>query len=427
MKKNTIAKLYAREILDSRGNPTLETEVTLDCGLKAKASVPAGASIGEHEAVELRDMDKKRYGGQGVLKAVENVNKKIAKKVFGLEILKQQEIDRAMLKLDGTSGKAYLGANAILSVSLACARAGALMENLELYAYLRKIYQLPTTSRQLPVPMFNIFNGGKHADTNLNLQEFMIVPFGIKGLGEQVRAGAEIFHALGEVLRSNYFDTDVGNEGGYAPNLDSTVQAFDMIMEAIDKAGYHAGNQVGLALDVGASELYDPQKRLYVFDLDDHYFITDQLISLYRDWAHKYPIFSIEDGLAENDWEGWEDLTNEFKRFKPLASRQKMFLVGDDLFTTNSERLKAGIKRGVGNAVILKPNQIGTLSESVEFAKIAQAAGYTIVTSHRSGETTDDFVADLAVALNSDFVKFGSLARGERVVKYNRLMEIENK
>jgi len=423
-KKFVIQRITAREILDSRGNPTVETMVVLDCGLKAKASVPSGASTGEHEAFELRDNDQKRYGGLGVLKACANVEK-ISRKLKGMNILEQKKIDEAMIELDGTDNKSKLGANAILSVSLACARAGALVSGVELYDYINSKYELPVTSYKLPIPMFNIFNGGKHADTNLNLQEFMIAPLGIKNFSEQVRVGAEIFHALSEVLKENHLDTDVGNEGGYAPNIDNTLQAFDLIMAAILKAGYQPGEEVALALDVGASELYDEEKRLYTFDLDDHFLLARQLISLYRDWATKYPIFSIEDGLAENCWEDWEELTKEFARFKPRANFDKMLLVGDDLFTTNVKHLAAGVKRGAGNAVILKPNQIGTLSEAIEFAKVARENNYTIVTSHRSGETCDDFIADLAVAINSDFVKFGSLSRGERVTKYNRLLEIE--
>lgn len=421
-----ISKINAREILDSCGNPSVEAEVVLDCGISAKASVPSGASTGEHEAVELRDEDKKRFSGKGVLKVCENIKTKINKALKGMDVLKQQEIDQKMIDLDGTVNKSNLGANAILAVSLACCRAGALVLNMELYEYISKTYNLKPKTYNIPTPMFNIFNGGKHADTNLDVQEFMIVPVGVKGFKEQVRAGSEIFHTLANVLHSKGLDTDVGNEGGFAPNISSSIQAIDLIMEAVDKAGYVAGKQIGLATDIGASEIYDENKRLYAFELDDHDFISDQLISLYRDWANKYPFFSIEDGLAQDDWEGWEELTKEFARFKSLANKEKMLLVGDDLTVTNPERLEAAIERKACNAVILKPNQIGTLSESIEFAKIAKNTGMKIITSHRSGETCDDFIADLAVAISSDFVKFGSLSRGERVVKYNRLMEIEN-
>jgi len=425
MSKNIykILKINAREILDSRGNPTVEAEVILDCGILARASVPSGASVGEHEALELRDKDKKRYGGMGVTKACENINTKISRKLKGTDILGQQEIDHAMIRLDNSSNKSSLGANAMLAVSLACCRAGAIVSNLELYKYIQKCYKLDRISK-IPTPMFNVFNGGKHADTNLNIQELMIVPVGIKDFVEQVRAGAEIFHALANVLREHNLDTDVGNEGGYAPNINSTMQALDMILTAIERAGYEADKQIGLAIDVGASELYDAEKRLYVFDLDDNYLIADQLISLYQDWANYYPIFSIEDGLAQDDWENWEELNKEFIRFKPLVNKHKMLIVGDDLTVTNTERLQAAIKRKACNAVILKPNQIGTLSESIEFAKMAKTSDIKIITSHRSGETCDDFIADLAIAIGSDFVKFGSLSRGERVSKYNRLMKI---
>jgi enolase len=475
----TIQKITAREILDSRGNPTIEAEVVLDTNDKFKASVPSGASVGVHEAVELRDNDEKRYHGLGVLKACKKINNKISKELRGLDVIKQVEIDKKLIKLDGTKNKSKLGANATLAVSLACCRAGAFGLNLELYEYIRKTYgihgipsagsgqalphpdSVPTSSElhrdssgqagKTPIPMFNIFNGGKHGDTNLDLQEFMIVPILDVPFKEKVRIGAEIFHKLGEVLHKNHLDTDVGNEGGYAPNIDSTVQAFDLILDAIKGAGYQPGQEIGLALDVGASELYDKEKRLYTFKIDNHYMLSDQLISLYRDWAHKYPIFSIEDGLAEDDFQGWISLTKEFERFKPLIKseirnpksetnlksktcpeqgrriiNQKFLVVGDDLFTTNINRLKTGVSKKLANAVIIKPNQIGTLSETIRFAKYARKHDYTLITSHRSGETCDDFIADLAVAIGSDFVKFGSLSRGERVSKYNRLMEIEN-
>ena len=340
--------------------------------------------------------------------------------------------------MDNSSNKKNLGANAILAVSLACCRAGAMIENLELYKYIADVYGFTIAAggskNRIPVPMFNIFNGGKHADTNLDIQELMIVPFGIKNFSEQVRAGVEIFYALADVLHKNNLDTDVGNEGGYAPNIHSTMQAFDLIIKAINKAGYKPGEQIALATDIGASELYNVSKKLYIFDLDDNYLIADQLISLYRDWANKYPLFSIEDGLAQDDWENWEGLNKEFLRFKTLVKTQNstnkthlMLIVSNDLTVTNTERLQAAIKRRACNAVILKPNQIGTLSEAVNFAKMAQEANLQIITSHRSGETCDDFIADLAVAINSDFVKFGSLSRGERVCKYNRLLEIHEK
>jgi len=418
-----IKNISAREILDSRGNPTVEAKLELENGIFAKASVPSGASTGVHEAKELRDGDKKRYAGLGVLKACENINKKINRKLSGMNAADQQTIDKALCELDGTLNKSNLGANAILVVSLATARAGAIASSQEIFDYLQDLYSLPK-NKKIPIPMFNIFNGGKHADTNLDLQEFMVVPLGIKGFNKQLQAGAEIFHELAKVLHAHHLDTDVGNEGGYAPNIDSTIQAFEMIIQSIKQAGYKPGQEIGLALDVGASELFDPHKRLYSFKLDDNYFIADQLISLYRDWAHKYPIFSIEDGLAEDEWPAWETLVSEFSRFKTKTPGQPMLVVGDDLFTTNVKRLQAGVERKAANAVILKPNQIGTLTEAIEFGLLAQKNKFTVITSHRSGETTDDFISDLAVALGSDFVKFGSLSRGERVVKYNRLLEI---
>jgi enolase len=426
-KKSNIKKIKAREILDSRGNPTLEIKIELENGAFAKAAVPSGASTGIHEANEKRDGDKKRYAGQGVLEACENVNKKIAKKLVGVDVLKQKDIDNILIKLDGTKDKSKLGGNAMIGVSLACCRAGSVFKKKSLPEYIAKVYGFDTEKTKIPVPMFNIFNGGRHADTNLDIQELMVSPIGIKKFKEQLRAGAEIFHELGVVLKENGYDTDLGNEGGYAPNISSTMQAIDFIMEAISRAGYKAGEEIGLGTDIGASELYHEADKLYRFDLEDNYFIADQLISLYRDWSQKYPFFMFEDGLAEDDWENWEDLMKEFERFKPLAKGEKMMIVGDDLVTTNKERLEAAIKRKACNAVILKPNQIGTLTESIDFVKLAQKNKIKIITSHRSGETNDDFIADLAVAIGSEFVKFGAPSRGERLVKYNRLLEIEDK
>lgn len=420
-----IEKINAREILDSRGNPTVEAEIILDSGNKFKASVPSGASTGIHEALELRDNDETRYGGKGVLNACKNIKAKISGKLKGIDIIKQKEIDEKMLKLDGTDDKSKLGANAMLAVSLACARAGAWALGLEIYEYIQKIYELRRTDK-LPTPMFNIFNGGRHADTNLNLQEFMIVPMMNRSLTEKVRIGVEIFHKLADVLKASGLDTDIGNEGGYAPNIDSTVQAFDLIIKAVKEAGYKPGEEIGMALDVGASELYNRDKKLYVFELDESYLIASQLITLYREWAEKYPIFSIEDGLAEDDWEAWREFDEEFERFKSKVLNQPMLSVADDLVTTNVNRLKMAVRKRVANAVIVKPNQIGTLSETIAFVKYARKHNYTIITSHRSGETCDDIIADIAVAINSDFVKFGSLSRGERVTKYNRLMKIES-
>ncbi|MCU0679564.1 MAG: phosphopyruvate hydratase [Planctomycetes bacterium] len=412
-----INNISAREILDSRGNPTVETRVTLDSGLAAKASVPSGASTGIHEAWELRDGDKKRYSGQGVLQAVKNVNDIIGKKLKGCEASEQERIDAAMIELDGTKNKKNLGANAILSVSLACARAAAFEHNLELFRYLGQTYGF-TKRYQLPVPSFNIFNGGKHADTNLDFQEFMIMPLKRICFAEKVRMGAEIFHCLGTVLRQAGFDTDVGNEGGYAPDIFSSIQAIELIMAAIIEAGYAPGKDIGLGIDVGSSELYNHKDGKYIFKLDHAAYTNRTLIGLYYEWFRKYPIISIEDGLAEDDWEGWRELTRELGR--------EMMLIGDDLFVTNVSRLRRGLKEKAANAILIKLNQVGTLTETVACVKLAQKHNYKIMVSHRSGETSDDFIADLAVAVGADYIKSGSLSRGERLAKYNRLMEIES-
>jgi enolase len=433
-----IKQIIAREILDSRGNPTIETKVILENGIFAKASVPSGASTGIHEAWELRDNDRKRYGGKGVLGAIKNVNTIIAKKLKGVDIAKQEEIDNLMIKLDGTENKKKLGANAILSVSLSCARAGALVKNVELYSYINSTFDMQHSTFKMPTPSFNIFNGGKHADTNLDFQEFMIMPLNpptplLKGgamntplrkgggggsFAEQVRMGAEIFHELGNVLRKAGFDTDVGSEGGYAPDIVSSVQAIELIMAAAINAGYKPGEDVGIGIDVGSSEIYNAKQKKYVFKLDRASFSPDNLIGLYYEWFRKFPIISIEDGLAEDDWEGWKKLNKE------LGS--EMMLIGDDLFTTNVNRLRQGLKENAANAILIKPNQVGTLTETIECVKLAQKHNYKIMVSHRSGETCDDFIADLAVAVGADFIKAGSLSRGERLAKYNRLMEIEN-
>ncbi len=412
-----IKNITAREILDSRGNPTVEAQVELDNGIKAKASTPSGASTSEHESQELRDGDKKRYRGLGVLKAVKNIEDKIAPELQGTDCTKQEEIDKKMIKLDGTKNKKKLGANAILAVSLACARAGSLDQEKELYEYIKSSYKLQVTNNKMPVPSFNIFNGGKHADTNLDFQEFMIMPLKKGKFSEQVQMGAEIFHELGKVLREAGFDTDVGNEGGYAPNIHSTVQAMEFIMAAGVRSGYNIGKDFGLGVDVGSSELYDLRTKKYVFKLDQAIFLNSTLVDLYHEWLKKFNVISIEDGLAQDDWEGWQELTK--------ALGKEIMIVGDDLFVTNSERLKKGIKKKVANTILIKPNQVGTLTETIECVKLAKKNKYRIFVSHRSGETTDDFIADLAIAVNADYVKFGSLSRGERVCKYNRLMEIE--
>lgn len=412
-----IKKIIAREILDSRGNPTIETKVILANGMTAKASVPSGASTGVHEAHELRDGDKKRYDGLGVLKAVDNVNNEIFKILKGEDVTNQEEIDNIMIKLDGTANKKKLGANAILSVSLACARTAAMAKGLELYEYLAKIYKF-TPKYKLPIPFFNIFNGGKHADTNLDFQEFMIVPLKDVSFAEKVRIGAEIFHELGYVLKKAGFDTDVGNEGGYAPDIVSSIQAIELIIAAVINAGYQPGEDIGVAIDVGSSELYNNKTKKYIFKLDQANFTSQNLTGLYYEWFRKYPIISIEDGLAEDDWEGWQELTKELG--------EEMILVGDDLFTTNIDRLRLGLKAKAANTVLIKPNQIGTLTATIEYVKFAQKHNYKTMVSHRSAETCDDFIADLAVAIGADYIKAGSLSRGERLAKYNRLMEIEN-
>jgi enolase len=412
-----IKQITAREILDSRGNPTIETKIVLDNGITAKASVPSGASTGAHEACELRDGDQKRYGGLGVLKAIKNIEAKIAPKLKGVDIAKQEAIDEIMIKLDGTKNKKKLGANAILSVSLACARAGATAKKMELYEYIASSFKFQVSSFKLPAPSFNIFNGGKHADTNLDFQEFMVLPLKKISFAEKVRMGAEIFHELGYVLKKAGFDTDVGNEGGYAPDIASSIQAIELIMAAIINAGYNPGEDVGLGVDVGSSELYNPATKKYIFKLDQANFTNTNLANLYYEWFRKYPIISIEDGLAEDDWQGWRELTGRLGG--------EIMLIGDDLFATNIARLRQGLKERAANAILIKPNQVGTLTETVECVKLAQKHNYKIMVSHRSGETCDDFIADLAVAVGADYIKAGSLSRGERLAKYNRLMEIE--
>jgi len=412
-----IKQIFGREILDSRGNPTVEAAVELDNGFVARASVPSGASTGSHEALELRDGDKKRYGGLGVLKAVKNINQKIDKELRGANVLKQRKIDDFLLALDGTSNKSNLGANAILGVSLACCRAAALSRGVPPYEYIREAYDLNLRGWKLPTPMMNIFNGGKHADTNLDFQEFMIIPHGPRSFVEKVRCGAEIFHKLGQVLRDKGLDTDVGNEGGYAPDIDSTVDAIKYILEAIRRAGYKSGREVSLGVDVGASELYDARKQEYVFQIDELFLTREQMIHLFHEWVEKYPFYLIEDPINEDDWVGWKKITKELGK--------KTVLVGDDLFVTNVDRLKKGIKEKAANAILIKLNQIGTLSETIDAVMLAKENKYKTIISHRSGETTDDFIADLAVAVNADMIKSGSLSRGERVCKYNRLMEIE--
>ena len=412
-----IVQVAAREILDSRGDPTVEAKIILDNGLMAKASVPSGASTGVHEAHELRDGDLERYGGKGVLRAIANISEVIGPKIIGEDITELSKIDHLMLELDGTANKEKLGANAILAISMACARAGALATGQELYSYLASSYGFSTSNYRLPIPSFNIFNGGKHADTNVDFQEFMIIPLVDTLVAEKIRLGSEVFQALGRLLKDNGLDTNLGNEGGYAPNMPSSETVIDFIIKAIQIAGYIPQGQVGLGLDVGSSELYDEASGRYIFKLDQWQLTAAELINKYKEWALKYPLVSIEDGLAEDDWDNWQILTQE------LGSQ--LLLIGDDLFVTQAERLREGVEKKVANAILIKLNQVGTVSETIDCIKLAQQSGYKIMISHRSGETTDDFIADLAVAAGAEYIKSGSLARGERLAKYNRLMEIE--
>ena len=406
-----IEAITAREILDSRGNPTVEAEVFLVGGEVGRAAVPSGASTGEHEAVELRDGDKKRFGGKGVTRAVENVNGPISDALEGLDAIDQTEIDAALLALDGTKTKSKLGANALLAVSLAAARAAATYLEIPLYRYLGG-----ANARTLPVPMMNILNGGAHADNNVDFQEFMIVPVGAISFREALRAGAEIFHALKSVLGKRGLATAVGDEGGFAPNLRSNEEAVETILEAVNASGYKAGSDILLALDPAASEFYDGKN--YVFKKSDgRKLSSDEMAAYWKSWIDQYPIISVEDGMAENDWEGWKLLTDE------VGARTQ--LVGDDLFVTNTEFLRRGIELGVANSILIKVNQIGTLTETLDAIEMAKTHGRTAVISHRSGETEDTFIADLAVATNAGQIKTGSLSRTDRVAKYNQLLRIE--
>ena len=406
-----IEQILAREILDSRGNPTVEAEVVLAEGVIGRAAVPSGASTGEHEAVELRDGDKNRYGGKGVTKAVRNVNEVIGPALEGFDALDQIEIDEALLQLDGTATKSKLGANALLSVSLATARAAATYLEIPLYRYLGG-----TNARTLPVPMMNIINGGAHADNNVDFQEFMVVPVGAATFREALRMGAEVFHELKAVLKKKGYATSVGDEGGFAPNLRSNEEAIETILEAVTKAGFSVGGDCLLALDPAASEFYDG--RSYVFKKSDKRKLTsEEMVAFWQNWCSQYPIISIEDGMAENDWNGWKLLTD--------AIGERVQLVGDDLFVTNTSFLQKGIDLGVANSILIKVNQIGTLTETLACIELAQKHGRTAIISHRSGETEDPFIADLAVATNAGQIKTGSLSRTDRIAKYNQLLRIE--
>ena len=405
-----ITEVYAREILDSRGNPTVEVEGCLEDGAVGRAAVPSGASTGVHEAVELRDGDAERYMGKGVTKAVDNVNDIIAEAIIGLEATRQTEIDELLIRLDGTPNKGRLGANAILGVSMAVAKAAASSVGLPLYLYLGGV-----AAKELPVPMMNILNGGQHADNNVDIQEFMIMPVGAKSFSECLRMNTEIYHNLKALLKSKGLSTALGDEGGFAPNLKCNSEAIDVILEAVEKAGYKPGKDIMIALDVASSEFYEDGK--YNLAGEGLVKTSDEMVDYLADLCAKYPIISIEDGMAEDDWEGWKKLTKKLGK--------KVQLVGDDLFVTNEERLVEGIKKGVGNAILIKVNQIGTLTETFNAIETAKRAGYTCIISHRSGETEDTTLADIAVAVNAGQIKTGAPARTDRVAKYNQLLRIE--
>jgi enolase len=408
----TIVEVHAREILDSRGNPTVEVDVKLNSGVVGRAAVPSGASTGEHEANEMRDGDKKRYIGKGVLKAVKNVNTVIAKEIVGHDVRQQTAIDKTLLELDGTPNKSKLGANAILGVSLAACKAAATASNLPLFQYLGGV-----SARTLPVPMMNILNGGAHADNNVDLQEFMVMPAGASTFAEALRMGAEIFHSLKSVLKKKGLNTSVGDEGGFAPDLKSNEEALQVIMQAIEGAGYKPGEDVFIALDPASSEFYDKMKKKYDLESEKRLLSSEEMAEYYVSLAKKYPIVSIEDGMAEDDWYGWKFLTDKLG--------EKLQLVGDDLFVTNTKRLQEGISKGIGNSILVKVNQIGTLTETLAAIDMAHRAGYTAVISHRSGETEDTTIADIAVATNAGQIKTGSASRTDRICKYNQLLRIE--
>lgn len=411
-----IAKIVGREILDSRGNPTVEVDVILANGLMGRAAVPSGASTGAHEALEMRDGDAKRYLGKGVSKAVANVNGPIAKKLKG-KPCDTPALDREMLALDGTPNKSHLGANAILGVSLASARAGAQAAKTPLYDYLRTVYKLSKKGYVMPVPMMNIVNGGAHADNNVDLQEFMVMPVGGKTFKDALRMGAEVFHSLKNVLKARGYATSVGDEGGFAPNLKSNEEALELIAESVTKAGYGLGKDIVLALDPASTEFYEKGTYVLEGETSGQRKSSSEMVDFYDSWTKRYPIISIEDGVAEDDWDGWKQATDRLGK--------RVQLVGDDLFVTNVERLRRGISAGVANSILVKVNQIGSLSETIDTVLTAYKAGYTAVMSHRSGETEDSFIADLAVALNTGQIKTGSASRTDRICKYNQLLRIE--
>jgi enolase len=408
-----IIEVHARQILDSRGNPTVEVDVVTDEGAMGRAAVPSGASTGIHEAVELRDNDKKKYVGKGVIKAVKNVNEQIAKAISGFDVSAQAAIDQVMIDLDGTHNKGKLGANAILAVSMAVAKAAAEEANLPLYRYIGG-----TNAKTLPIPMMNIVNGGAHADNKIDFQEFMVMPIGAPNFSEGLRWGVEIFHHLKSVLKKKGFSTNVGDEGGFAPNIQSNEEAIETVLEAIHAAGYKTGSQIAIAMDAANSELWDAKKKKYVFHKSSgKEMSSDQLVKYWEKWVKQYPIISIEDGMAEDDWNGWKALTQTIG--------DKCQLVGDDLFVTNVDRLQMGIDKKIGNGLLVKVNQIGTLTETINAVTLAQHNGYNTIMSHRSGETEDTTIADLAVALNCGQIKTGSASRTDRMAKYNQLIRIE--
>ncbi|MFQ5455950.1 MAG: phosphopyruvate hydratase [Nitrospirota bacterium] len=408
---NKIVKIHAREILDSRGNPTIEVETTLDNGVCGRASVPSGASTGEREALELRDGDRKRYNGKGVNKAVENVNNDIAPDICGIDVIEQALIDKRMIDLDGTKNKGKLGANAILGVSLSVARAAALNLNIPLFRYLGG-----TNARELPVPMMNLINGGSHADNNVDIQEFMIIPVGAERFSDAVRMGSEVFHKLKEVIKKRGYNTAVGDEGGFAPDLNSNEEAIQLLLEGIEKAGYEPERDICIGLDVASSEIYENGNYIMKAEQEIKKSKEDMVI-FYEDIIKRYPLISIEDGMSENDWDGWKLLTERLK--------DRVQLVGDDIFVTNPEILKKGIEKGIGNSILIKLNQIGTVTETMDAIEMAKKANYTAIISHRSGETEDSTIADLSVACNTGQIKTGSLSRTERTAKYNQLLRIE--
>lgn len=407
-----IANVFARQILDSRGNPTVEVDVITDRGAFGRAAVPSGASTGMHEAIELRDGDKGIYMGKGVLKAIQNINTTLAEELRGAPVTDQNLIDRAMIGMDGTDNKALFGANAILGVSLAVAKAAAEDTGMTLYRYIGGI-----NANTLPIPMMNILNGGSHADNKIDIQEFMIMPTGFETFSDALRCGVEIFHTLKQVLKDKGHSTNVGDEGGFAPNLQSNEEAIEVVIEAIDKAGYKAGKDVFITLDAAASEFYDAEKKEYVFESTGERKSSDEMVDFWDSWVRKYPIVSIEDGMDENDWTGWSKLTEKVGH--------EVQLVGDDLFVTNVVKLAEGIEKNVANSILIKVNQIGTLTETIDTVNLAKSNQYTSIISHRSGETADTTIADLAVALNSGQIKTGSASRSDRTAKYNQLLRIE--